>query len=342
MPSDERTTRVLALLAGRVSAFRAALERARDELRAYVEAHRSGADHRAAGAALVLGRFAAGRIDAARFGAMLADARTLAPDAAARLEECAAVLDELIGRGDELFVRTVVEGQQLRRVADGALADIGRAFGAARVFRALRDGSYRATRHGALLAGLPFARWSRSERELAPPLMLELDAADLRAEHLVEYLDGGACVVLVVRGEASPAPLVRLITPATLVVQTSDVAALARLVEWTGPAVSALLPASSAAFVHDPRGGARLEERLTIDPLPATPGRPIGWRSARQAGEELAQLAALDVVTRAARDVAVVVVPPMPAGARPTAQASAVDVVASWMLAQAGLAGGTT
>jgi hypothetical protein len=341
MPSDERAARVTAQLAGRLAAFRTALEAARDELRGYLELHRATDDVRLAGAIRSLGGFAAGRIDAARFDAVIADARALPPEAAARLDEGIAVLDEMLGRGDELVVRSVSSGQQLRRVVDTAFADIGRAFGVARMFRAVREASYHGTHHGSLLVGLPFARWSRAERELAPPLVVDVDGADLRAEHLVEYLDGGACIVLVVRGEASPAPLVRMIAPTTLVVQTSDVAALARLGEWTGAAVAAVLPPSCAAFAHDPRRGARLEERLEIERIPTAGASTIGWRSARQSSEELAQLVALDAVTRAARDVAVIVappLPPLPAGAERPAQASAVDVVASWLLAQAGLA----
>jgi hypothetical protein len=340
MPSDERSARVTAQLAGRMSAFRSALASARDELRGYLEAHRSADQGRVANAIRSLGGFAAGRIDAARFDAVVTEVRALPPEAEERLEEGVAALDEMLARGDDLVVRSVPPGQQLRRVVDTALADIGRAFGVARVFRAVREGSYHGTHHGSLLVGLPFARWSRAERELAPPLVVEIDGADLRAEHLVEYLDGGACIVLVVTGEASAAPLVRMITPTTLVVQTSDVAALARLAEWTGAAVAAVLPPSSASFVHDPRGGAQLEQRLSVEPLPGAAAPALGWRSARQASEELAQLAALDAMTRAARDFAVVVAPPLPAGARLPAPASPVDVVASWLLAQSGLAGG--
>jgi hypothetical protein len=247
------------------------------------------------------------------------------------------VLDELLERDTDLFVHSVGRGEAPRRTVDRALAEIGRAFGAIRVFVAAKAGSYHVAKHASLLMALPFARWSRRERELAPPLVIQVDGADLRAEHLVEYLDGDACIVLVMGGEVSPAPLVRLIAPSTLVVQTDDVAALARLGDFTGPAVAAVVTASCARFTHDPRNGGRLEDRLVIDHLPAeTPRRALGWRSAHQQAEELGQLAALAEVTAAARDVSVVVVP---AGDSRNGGGS-VDAVAAWLLTQAGFEGG--
>jgi hypothetical protein len=162
----------------------------------------------------------------------------------------------------------------------------------------------------------------------------------VRAEHLVEYLDGSMRIALVVDGPASPAPLVRLIAPNVLVVQTSDVEAIEMLGRDGGPGVAALLPDGYAALLHDPRGGARLDERLTIT-LPAVPVPPgaLGWRSARQARDELAQLDALAELCRAARDVSVVVVPPLVGAA--VGSESGVDAVAAWLLAQAGFEGGT-
>ena len=339
MPSDDRTARAFEAVASRAAQFRAALTAARAEMHAYADEHRApGRDH---GEATALGAFASGRIDATRLGAVLTDPHALGPEAETRIAQCAAVLDELLARESGLFTHSVAVGDPLRATVDRAYAEIGRAFGAIRVFGAVKTGAYQAAKHASLLAALPFSRWSRRERDVAPPLVIEIEGADVRAEQLTEYLDGEAKLVLVVTGESSPVPLVRLIAPFTLVMQVDDVAALAPLADYAGPAIAAVVPKTSALFVHDPRLGARLEDRLAITRTPSQPpGRSLGWRSARQQAEELVQLTALGEVTAAARDVSVVVVPPLPEGATGVDGTRAVDAVASWLLAQAGLTGG--
>ncbi|HET9010801.1 MAG TPA: hypothetical protein VFN38_03255, partial [Gemmatimonadaceae bacterium] len=288
MPSDEQVRRALDALADRARMYQAALAAAHDEIHEYFIAHRARERGRSEVAARTLGHFADGRIDVERFSAVLADTRMLAPKGAAILTQCTAVLAELMARGDAVLLHAVPPGGDVRQVVDRALADAGRAFGAAHVFRAVKAGTYRTEEHGPLLRAFPFARWSRAERDLAPPLVVEVEGADLRAESVAEYLDGGARIVFLVRGAASPAPLVRLLSPGTLVIQGSDAAALERLAGFSGPAVVGLLPPQSAQFVHDPRGGPRLDERLSITHLPDVPRRGLGWRSARQCAEELA------------------------------------------------------
>lgn len=341
MPSDERVTRALEAVAHRGAPFRAAMSAARADMQQYLDEHRARGLDRAAAAATALGPFASGRIDVKRFGLVLTDGRALADDSASLIAQCIATLDELLGRGDALFTQVVGPAEPMCRTVERAFAEIGRVFGASRVFRAVKAGMYDVTKHAPLLVALPFTRWSRTERELVPPLVLEADGASLSAEHLTDYLDGAAKIVVIVTGDASPAPLVRLIAPRTLVMQTNDPATLARLSAWGGPAIAAVVPGTSARFVHDPSGGNRLEDRLSIDFLPTeVPRSALGWRSAAQQAEERDQLAALAEVTRAARDVAVVVMPPLPAGAAPVDGSRAVDAVASWMLAQAGFNGG--
>jgi hypothetical protein len=336
MPSDDRAQSALSALAGGVSAFRAGLAAARDEMREHLASHHSVERDRAQAAMRALGPFASGRIDTQRFGALLADARALAPASAAMLAQCADVLDELLARGDALFVHRVPSGGLLRGSVDAALAYAGRAFAAARVFQSIRRGAAPLPLHESMLRDLPFALWSRAERDLAPPLVIEIDGADLRAEHLAEYLDGGVRVALVVNAPAPPAPLVRLISRGVLVLQTSDASRLETLAGATAPAVVALMPAGCAELLHDPRGGARLDARLTIT-LPASGHTDaLGWRSARQARDELAQLEALAELCAAARDVAVVMVPVANQGGA----TENVDAVAAWLLAQAGFTGG--
>ena len=338
MPSDERAARALQALADRTNAFRAALTAARDEMREHVESHRGAERDRSQSAAHALGVFAAGRIDTQRFGTLLADELTLSPESAALLAKCVDVLDELLARADALFVHRVPSGGLLRGKVDAVLADVGRAFASARVFQAVRRGAPPMAAHESMLRDFPFALWSRAERDLAPPMVMEVDGADLRAEHLVEYLDGSIRVVLVVDGPASPAPLVRLIAPSVLVMQTSHVAALGVLSRVTGPAIAALLPEGCAELLHDPAAGARLDERLTITRAASERSTAaLGWRSARQARDEAAQLDALAELCHAARDVAVVVVPPVAGAAAGT---SDVDAVAAWLLTQAGFEGG--
>ncbi|HEX8848933.1 MAG TPA: hypothetical protein VF761_05305 [Gemmatimonadaceae bacterium] len=341
MPSDERTLRVLEMLAGRVAPFRAALDAAREEIAAYLAAHRVRRSGPGESAAAALGGFALGRIDADRFATVLEDRQILSQEGEGRLEECLTVLDELRAKGDALFVCDVPRGGDLGHAVDRALAEAGRAFGAARVFLATKAGSYRAEDHHPLLRVFPFAAWSRAERELAPPLVIEVDGTDLHPEQLTDFLDGDVHFVFVVRGAASPAPLLRLVSPGTLLVQAHEPARLAVLAGYIGPAVAALLPSTSAELVHDPRAGARLEHRLSIASIPTEgPHHALGSRSVRQLAEELAQLRALDQVTKTAREVSLVLVPPgTPSG---TDGRATVDAVASWMLAQAGFAGSVT
>ena len=336
MPSDDRAQGALGALGDRATSFRSGLAAARDEMREHLASHHIVERDRAQAAVRALGPFATGRIDTQRFGALLADERAMAPASAALLAQCADVLDELLARGDALFVHRVPSGGLLRGTLDAALAYAGRAFAAARVFQSVRRGASPMAVHESMLREFPFALWSRAERDLAPPLVIEIDGADFRAEHVVEYLDGGMRIALVVDEPAPPAPLVRLISRDVLVLQTSDASRLEALAHSAAPAVAALMPAGCAELLHDPRGGARLDERLTIT-LPATgETEALGWRSARQARDELAQLEALAELCAAARDVAVVMVPV----ANREATTENVDAVAAWLLAQAGFTGG--
>ena len=160
--------------------------------------------------------------------------------------------------------------------------------------------------------------------------MASVGGGDLRVGGLADFLDGGQKIVLVVDGECAPAPLARLITPNTLVIQTDNAEGLARLASWPGPAVAALVPASSARFVHDPAGGSETWHRLTLQHLPEAPRTAVGGLSPAQQAEDLRQLAALSTAPKAS--------PPaeMPAGAAPPT-ADPVDHLAAWLLQQANL-----
>jgi hypothetical protein len=190
-----------------------------------------------------------------------------------------------------------------------------------------REGRYRPAEHDQFLESLPFGQWSIDERRLAPPLVVSLAGADLRPSALAEYMDGDMKLVLVVDGPATPAPLIRLITPRTFVAQTAEVDAVERLAAWDGPGVVALMPEGTAMFVHDPSEGEHLAERLSVTSQPDGSGlRRIGPFTVAQQRDELQQLSSL-AAARAST---------APAG--DSAEAGAEDPVgklAAWLLTQA-------
>ena len=341
MPSDARTLRALDALAEHRDRYRSAVSAAHDQMAGYLAAHRARTHGRAQTASRELGRFAAGRIDAERFGALFAEAQVLSADTTERVERLVGVLAELLAEGDELFIADVPSGADLRSVVDAALAHAGRVFGAVLAFQELKTGAYRPERHEADILAFPFARWNRSERLLAVPLVVEVDGADLRAEALAEFLDGRIAITLVVRGASTPAPLVRLITPGTVVVQGFDVPDLQPLRAFEGPAIAALVPTTAARFVHDPRAGRSLPPRLIVTSLPSEPlKKALGARSVWQQQQELAQLIELRDLTLATRapiaSAAVAASPVVQGAASPDPQA--VDSLATWLLAEAGFA----
>jgi hypothetical protein len=315
MPSDHRTEQALRAVAEPRARFRSALESARDQMRGYLETHRVGADERTASVTRELGAFASGRIDTNRFAGIFSPTGLLGYEMAARIERCVEVLDELLARGDALFTVEVPRGGNLRSAVDLAFGNAGRAFGAALAFQAAKTGSYRAEQHDRLLGSFAFGRWNRSERLIAPPLVVEVDGEDFAGEELAGFIDGSVWIIAVVRGVSSPAPLARLVTPGVLVVQSVDAGVLSGLAGFAGPAVAAFVPAGAATFVHDPRAGSTLRARLRIDCIPEAPARALGSRSVWQQREELAQLAALSTLA--------------------AEENSQVDTLAAWLL-QAG------
>ncbi len=224
----------------------------------------------------------------------------------------------------------VKPGGDIRTVIATALEEIGRAFGAVRIFELTRSGSHHGNEHARSLGSFPFVKWSKGERRLAPPLVVTIDGADLRAERLAEFLDGSQKIVLVVRGASAPAPLVRLITPGTYVLQTNDASSLGAFGDFDGPGVAAILGDTAARFVHHPSRGANLTERLTVSFLPPRdPRLTIGGLSGHQQAEELRQLRALTGVPAAEQPAADATQAPAPAPAAPA------DKLAAWLLTQA-------
>jgi hypothetical protein len=329
MPSDDRVTVALGALARPIAEFRAALAGALTQASAYLASQRTDPAAQEARFERELGLFAGGRLDAHRFAAHFATPNTLAPGNAERIERAVQVLEDVLAQGEDLFLVNVEPGGSLARSVEEALSKIGRAFGAILTVELVRGNAYRPAEHDGLLDRLAFRVWTRDERRFAPPLVVTVDGADLHAGGLADFTDGREKIVLVVRGPCAPAALVRLITPGTLVLQTSDGTGLDRVATTDGPAIAAMVPDGAARFLHDPLGGKDSWQRLTVWHAPPAPKRALGGSSAWQMGEDLRQLGALSAAPLGAATHAGSV----PAGA------DTVDRLAQWLLSQSDLKG---
>lgn len=332
MPSDDPRVRVaLDALASPIAEFSAAIAGALAQAEAVLADATSDPDARAVRSRAELGVFAEGRIDPRAFAALFS--RVAPADAAARaaLARAVSVLRSMVDRGAQLFAIEVPAGGDLGAVVGAAFEQVGRAFGAIQLAELVRSGRYHAEAPDPLLAASDFKRWNRAERRFIPPLVVSVDGADLHAAALTDFCDGRAKLVLVVRGSCAPAPLVRLITPGTFVVQTVDRAGLDRLASYQGPAVAALVPQGAARFLHDPAGGREPWQRLSVLELPEPPRRALGGFSAWQMAEDLQQLATL------ARTPFAI---PAPGGGEGTAALGGPDAVerlAAWLLSRSDL-----
>jgi hypothetical protein len=339
MPSDDRTAQALAALARPREAFESALTAAIAELRAFIADQRAPRDMRAAQEAARLGEFATASFDPARFSALVAAPEMMDPTRLDRLEQSLSVLTLFAAQGEELYRVRVQHGEDLRDAVRTGLAARGRVFSAAHQAERLRsdrplpqaptyrqvDGPVAYRQWSAAppesTGLLTFRQWSRLEKSIAPPLLVEVEGGDLQAAGLAEYLDGAQKIVLIVEGAAAPAPLARLIAPGTFIMQTTDPQAVRRLADFDGPGMAAVLPDGCARFVHDPSRGSSMHRRLEIEFLPDAVSRGAASGSARDLAwlTELAALAA----TAAAADAA-------PADIE--AAAAPADHLAGWLL----------
>jgi len=310
------------------SALAATLEQARGALAAQLADETQEAAE--------LGALGAAHIDAARFTSLLAKRRTVDANAIGRMKAAFEVLAESAGRAREPFEAVVEPGARLYDTVADALASIGRAFGAARVFELARTGHWREAEHGGWLDAFRFGHWNAAERAVAPPLGVTVNGRDaVCASGLAEFLDGAFKIILVVRGDAPPAPLARLVTPGTFVIQADDAAALDGFAAWEGPGIAAMVPESSARFCHDPQQGGDPWDRISVDYLPQeVPAVFLGGQSAAQQRDEVALLEALakrpSVVEAPPVETAVVEVAVAPAG-------NPADKLATWLLSNAEL-----
>jgi hypothetical protein len=321
MPFNELKRRALEALAPRREAYRSAVATAVDEVRVLLDSHRPGRNGKGERIAAELGQFAAGRIDVERFASVFADREALTPDAVTAIEAALETLTELLAEGDGLYMTKLPSGADLRNGVRDALARAGKAFGSGRAVENARAGA-RLADHA---EGFPPERWNRAERAIAPPLVVELDGADLRPAGLADYLEGGQALVLLVRKPAPAASLARLIVPGVLVAQGPSEDVLGELADWDGPAIVAVVPESVAAFTYRPDDDG--PGALAIHALPEGALKPIGPLSAARQRAELELLRMLGAAG-AGQVVAA-------ASTSPSEEADPADKLAAWLLRQA-------
>jgi hypothetical protein len=360
LPSDLRIQQALDALAEPIKAFRSKLANTSEQIRLLISTRVEHTGSTVEVARAELGEFAAGRIDAERMAKLFSRVEPPTIEHGDVVVHALDVCNELLARRENLFHVEVAEGGDLHSAVAGALADIGRAFAATRLVELVAQGEYHVFEHATLLDGHPFEDWSRAERKVDLPLVICVAGSDLRVGGLADFLDRSVTIILVVDGEAPPAPLVRLITPGALVIQTADPRELEWIARHDGPGVAALMSAKAAQFRHDPDGGSTPVDRIVITHLPEEKPRRLGVSSGFQQREDLEQLEALaaspEASTRnkpAAPTPAAAVDADEPSGPSvapgidapnvvPPAVASsmdAVDKLSAWLLEQADLTG---
>lgn len=326
MPSDDRVALATEAVAGNAEAFRSAIAATLEQVRYLLTEQGSSPNGRLERFAGELGSFAADRIDTELFASLMASDNGISAIAVKRIERAFEILSGLIAEKESLFHVRVQQGGDLRDAVAEAMRHLGTAFGAARVVTLSRSGDYEGAEHAKLLKSFPFERWSSAERQLAPPLVVEVRGDDLRPAGLVDFLDGAQKIVLVVTGECPPATLVRLVSPGIFVLQIVDGDGLDRLTAWDGPGVAALVPNSAAQFIHDPSAGRALSDRVQVSFLPdVSPRKTLAGLSPAQQADQIAQLT---VLSTSASDVAVGVADAAAVPADPA------EKLAAWLLNQ--------
>ncbi len=340
MPSDVTPVdQVLQVVEGRMEDFQSALVRAVEDVRGFLASHRAPAGDRSPEVAAQLGAFGAGRIDPGRFASLLAVPETLDAERLHRVEKALSHLEALEARGEELYRTKVPPGGDLRDTVAHALANVGGAYGMIRVVASARDGRSEPLDPADFAHGFPARRWGRSERKMAPPLVVEVKGEDLAVGGLAEFLEGGLEIVLVVDGNTPPAPLARLVAPGVFVVQTTDPAGLGPAMAFDGPVIAAVMPDGAARFTHDPTAGDSYAARLTVDHLPDSDSlAAVGPISVFQQAQDLAHLSALAASGGASvASVSASAASAPAAGTAETGASTPADRLAGWLLQQAQL-----
>ncbi len=285
MPSDARVESALAAVAGRISLFRSAVAGTLDRARRTLESENGQAR-----AGVELGEFASGRIDPAKFAMISAGAAPLDQAAKAALESATKVLEEIAQEDDGQFVVEVLPGRSVGSAIRNQLKVLGAGFAASELIEHVRRRTFDAAQQRRPADGLPFDRWSATERKFAPPLVVSIEGSDLDPFEIAPFVDGCVHLVLLVNGGCAPAVLSRLISPGVFVAQCEDLHAVGSIAEFDGPAVIALM-GGGALFDHDPRRGGSAWQRLRVVRMPdASARRGPGSRSTAQQREDIGVL----------------------------------------------------
>lgn len=289
MQSDEGVAAALSALRPRIAAFRFAVSGALERARNTLESGSGPSQTRTA-----LGEFGSRLIDAERFAMISSGTGPLDTVARAAVERAAELLEALLRAGDEQFVVEVSSLTSSAGAIRARLATLGAAFGVAALSELVRRRTYDPAQHGSSLDGYPFERWTAGERRLAPPLVVRIDGSDLDAFELAPLIDGWVRLVLLVTQPCTAAPLARLVSPGVFVAQSGDMTVLNRVTDFDGPAVIAVMNGAEARFVHDPRAGSAMWQRIEVTHMPAAqPRKSLGARSAWQQRDDLSHLKAL-------------------------------------------------
>jgi hypothetical protein len=272
MPSDANTPAegtqmnlvddALEAMAPALDEFRSAVATASEEVRAYRAHHEEAAADPVGFLRRELGEFAEGLIDPRRLAGLLEVDEAPDPLTDRLMDEAHQLFGSIMKGGRGSFHVAVPEGGDLRDAVRDALAELGRAFGMAHAVEKARDHIYQPDKDHYLLHPYPFHRWSPLEKELAPPMVVEVAGSDLRAAGLVEFLDGWQKIALVVKGAAPSAALARLVSPAVFVAQakTADgVELLGELAKREGPGIVAIFEDDAGALPFVYRPGMALE-----------------------------------------------------------------------------------
>ena len=289
MQSDERIKAALTALRPRITLFWFAVSSALDRARNTV----SG-DQRPALVQATLGELGARLIDPDRFAMVSSSDGPLDEASRITLDRAVHTLERILRDGDDQFIVDVPPEGSFRFAVRNRLAALGAAFGAATMVELVKRRAYDPVQHQLDIGGYPIERWSAADRKLAPPLVIRVDGSDLDALELAPLLDGCVRLILFVKEPCTAAPLARLVSPGAFVAQTDDIKILDRLTDFDGPAVVAVMTGNEARFVHDPRNGSELWQRLSVTRAPTVqPRRALGPRSAAQQRDDIAHLKAL-------------------------------------------------
>lgn len=321
MPSDSFRG-VPAALRPAMDEFHSQLAIAFEEVKAWRTKHEEAVADPAGVLSAELGVFHVGLLDPAHLAALVAVEEAPDPLLHHLMRQARDRFSSLLQRGDQAFVITLPPGGDLRDAVRDALSDLGRAFGMAHAVERGRNHRFNPDTDHVLLRAWPFHRWSMLEKEIAPPLVIDLEAADLRASGLAEFLEGEAKFLLRVSGAAPPAPLARLLSPSAFTAQVlgDDEALMHEFAKRSGPGVMAVFEEDSGAipFVDAPGEATRIDLGALSDAcerIEGVRGKP-----------GILDLRHLESWVRGAPEH------PGRASAVPVPEAPAVDMLAGWLL----------